>query len=342
MKKFILMCTLVSTLLAIGVLPSSVISSPERSGYDVVAAVNGFRANLGLHTLQINGTLMAVAQAHSDYQAGIGSVTHIGPGGSRPKDRAAAAGYGGGASFFMSEIIYGGTGASVQTALNWWRNSPPHYEAMVSNVYTEAGAGVASAGGRNYYTMLLAHPTGGSFTPSSDDETGEVESLPAVMPVVVASPMANGSIVHVVQIGQTLWTIAAVYEVDLNDLLAINNLPPSAIIHPGDEILVKPGSSTTVSSTPSPSHTITHTVSVTPPHRGTAVGEVATPLPTNKVTRITIPLTTPRSSEAEPTGSSITSSTLVIIIASFVLIAGVIIVGFIKGGEGEQSDENSI
>lgn len=341
MRRSILLCAFLFVFLTLNVRPSSAIS-PERSGYDVVAAVNGFRANLGLHTLQINGTLMAVAQAQSDYQAGIGSVTHTGPGGSRPKDRAAAAGYGGGASFYMSEIIYGGTGATVQTALNWWRNSPPHYEAMVSNVYTEAGAGVASAGGWNYFTMLLAHPTTGSFTPSSDDDYGEVESLPAIMPVVVASPMADGSIVHIVQIGQTLWTIAAVYDVDLNELLALNNLPPSAIIHPDDEILVKPGISEIPSDTPSPLNTIVTTLTIVPSLEGTAVSELSTAPPPNEVIRITLPTAKPQTSRPVTTNGDIPVSTLLIIIASFLLIAGVIAVGFIKGGEDKQSDENSI
>ncbi len=76
--------------------------------YSLIDAVNNLRAANGLPAYQINGTLMAIAQGHSDYQAAIGEVTHTGAGGTRPRDRAAAAGYGGGGTFFISENIAGG------------------------------------------------------------------------------------------------------------------------------------------------------------------------------------------------------------------------------------------
>jgi uncharacterized protein YkwD len=78
------------------------------SAYDVIAAVNDFRAAYGLPALKTNSTLMSIAQAHSDYQASISTVTHNGSGGSSPKDRAYAAGFGGGATIFFSENIAGG------------------------------------------------------------------------------------------------------------------------------------------------------------------------------------------------------------------------------------------
>ncbi len=67
------------------------------SAYDVINAVNQIRESNGLPPYQINGSLMAAAQAHSDYQALIREVTHTGQGGSNAKSRAVAAGYGGGA-----------------------------------------------------------------------------------------------------------------------------------------------------------------------------------------------------------------------------------------------------
>src|SRR5512143_1752709 len=58
--------------------------------YSLIDAVNNLRAGSGLAPYQANSILMSVAQAHSDYQAAIGQVTHTGSGGTRPRDRATA------------------------------------------------------------------------------------------------------------------------------------------------------------------------------------------------------------------------------------------------------------
>jgi len=41
----------------------------------------------------VNSTLMGVAQAQAEFMASSGTVSHTGPGGSRPYQRALAAGY---------------------------------------------------------------------------------------------------------------------------------------------------------------------------------------------------------------------------------------------------------
>src|SRR4030042_6620801 len=83
-------------------------SAQAGDAYSLIDAVNNLRAANGLPAYQVNSILMAVAQGHSDYQAAIGQVTHTGAGGTRPRDRAAAAGYGGGGTVFFSEKIGGG------------------------------------------------------------------------------------------------------------------------------------------------------------------------------------------------------------------------------------------
>jgi uncharacterized protein YkwD len=84
--------------------------------YSMIDAVNNLRASNGLPPYEIDSILMSIAQGHSDYQAAIGEVTHTGAGGTRPRDRAAAAGYGGGGTFFISENIAGGNDLSVDGA----------------------------------------------------------------------------------------------------------------------------------------------------------------------------------------------------------------------------------
>jgi LysM repeat protein len=62
-------------------------------------------------------------------------------------------------------------------------------------------------------------------------------------PVKVSTPGPDGSVVHTVQPGQTLWTIAAIYKIQLPELLQLNGLGDNAFIHPGDKLVIKPAKS---------------------------------------------------------------------------------------------------
>jgi LysM repeat protein len=62
----------------------------------------------------------------------------------------------------------------------------------------------------------------------------------AVQPLQTAAPNADGSVVHEVQYGETLWAIAIAYQVTLDELLALNGLSKEAVILPGDQLLVRP------------------------------------------------------------------------------------------------------
>ena len=88
-----------------------------------------------------------------------------------------------------------------------------------------------------------------------------------------------------VQPGQTAWTIAAYYEVDLAELLGLNNLTENAILHPGDILLVHPSESPTSMPLPTPTEAALETPTMT-----TSVSS-ATPIPTVSST----PETSPRS-----------------------------------------------
>ncbi len=44
---------------------------------------------------------------------------------------------------------------------------------------------------------------------------------------------------HVVQSGQTLWTIAAAYKVTLPEILQLNNMTDTTTIYPDNKVLVK-------------------------------------------------------------------------------------------------------
>jgi len=220
--------------------------SKVHSPGEIMALINAYRAENGLPAYQQNSILMQTAQGQADYQASIESVTHEGPGGTRPRDRAYAAGYGGGEIVFISEIIYGATSAGPGTAVSWWKTSQIHNDTMLASTYQEIGAGVATANNRNFYVAVTGYVAGGSYVPPStsddiDDADTSEAAVPAVVviPVLVATPQENGSIIHIIRSGQTLWTVAAVYQVSLEEILSSNNLPENAVIYPGDEIIIQ-------------------------------------------------------------------------------------------------------
>ena len=63
---------------------------------------------------------------------------------------------------------------------------------------------------------------------------------PIAPPVDTATPMPDGSVIHVVQEGQALWNVAAIYGIELEELLKLNKLSTNSVIYTGDELVVKP------------------------------------------------------------------------------------------------------
>jgi uncharacterized protein YkwD len=221
------------------------------NAYDVIAAVNQIRSANGLPAFQVNGALMAAAQGQSNYMASSGSITHTGPGGSDVHSRAVAAGYGAGAAISAIENIYGGLNASPQNAVSWWQSDGLHLATILSTRHTDVGAGVATNNGVVYYTLDVG-VISGSAPPSSGGTGGTTgagttpaaSAAPAATalaynPVVKAKAGPDGSIVHTVQAGQTLWTIAATYNVSLADLYRLNGFTDQTLIRPGQKIIVR-------------------------------------------------------------------------------------------------------
>jgi LysM repeat protein len=237
--------------------------------YQVIALVNQVRASYGLPDLQAHSALMAAAQGHSDYQASIGTATHSGKGGSSPLQRAMAAGYGGGAKVYVSENIYSGNNASPSQAVNWWTGDGIHLQTMINPNATDAGAGVAQNGDTVFYTLLVGYvagaPGSGPVSPSASGGTKAPTAMPFI-PIVTSTPNPDGSIVHVVQPGQALWNIAAIYKVPLADLLVQNGLTENSFIYPGDKILIRKAEVTpTVEETNLPTPTLTRTATPNAP-----------------------------------------------------------------------------
>ncbi len=212
---------------------------------EILRLVNAARAELGVAPLHRNATLDAAAQAFTEWRTQANLITHTGADGSTPQSRARAAGY---TRTYVGENIVEGGLMTPEAAVRWWRGSSVHYRNMISTNYQDVGIGYTiTADGYKRYTLLLGG--GGTISPPAASGNGSTapepepeEAVAYIAPVEIATPRPeDGAVIHIVQEGQALWTIATVYGVDLNELLEINGLYEGAYIHPGNEIIIDPG-----------------------------------------------------------------------------------------------------
>ena len=82
-------------------------------------------------------------------------------------------------------------------------------------------------------------------TPAAPAPPPQPTPIPIAAPVTTQPAREDGSIVHVVQPGDTLWAIGVAYDVHPYKIIALNNLDdPSRMvvgfIHPGQELLIRP------------------------------------------------------------------------------------------------------
>ncbi len=261
MKKphiFLLLAIFISFLF-----PLRQVQSAAPSPYDLIAMVNDLRLNNNLPAMETDGALMAAAQMQSDYLADeygtnfpSWDMGHIGAGGSYAIDRAAAAGYYVGPGWNVVENWAGGNNTTPLSEIvySFW-NDEAHMGNMLHQDVVHVGAGVTEGDGFVYYIIDFAvqYGSGGSSSGGVASTIPTTAVTPKVAPVTVAAPNEDGSIIHKVEIGQALWSIAAAYEVTVDQLLALNNLSVNALIYEGRTLLVQPAY------TPTPSPTATQT-----------------------------------------------------------------------------------
>jgi uncharacterized protein YkwD len=117
-----------------------------------LAAVNAFRTNRGRGAVILDARLTKAAALQSETQARRDSIGHDGPGGSKPKDRAALAGY---RARIASENVASGQ-KSFGDVMQSWEGSAGHRENLLRPEVTAIGiAMVKSSSGRPYWTLVL-------------------------------------------------------------------------------------------------------------------------------------------------------------------------------------------
>ena len=249
---------------------------------DLMARVNTLRASLGLAAYTWNGALSAAAANQARWMADNNQVSHVQFDGSRPRDRASAAGY---TSQWVSENIYMGGMASIDSAWNFWLNSAVHYAGLTNSNYNDIGIASATGAGGQSFVLVFGNSTGAweTYKAASSASSGDAASVAAAPPLPIVGVDNSGNIMYEIQEGDDLGTIALLFGYTWDDIpamLELNQMTQDDIrlLKTGSVLLV-PSANSTYTPTPEPTRdpaipteTATATVTAT---------ETATPIPTD-------------------------------------------------------------
>jgi LysM repeat protein len=244
-------------LLATVISPVAAHNSGAPSPYDLLSAVNGLRASNGMPAYQADGALMSSAQAHSEYQASLGTWTHQGAGGTYEWDRAAAAGYGGSGAVHCDEAVaIANTSKGVDYIVyTLWADYDHRVLVLLNPNYVDAGAGVVEKDGMIYYTLDACYQgSGAANNPAPAVSSPNQQATPTqpqdIEAVTTATTQPDGSIIHEVQPGQSLWAIAIAYGIKIADIVGWNKLSPNnPVVYIGQKLVVHGTSTVTLTPT---------------------------------------------------------------------------------------------
>jgi LysM repeat protein len=216
--------------------------------------MNTLRTSFGLPALIEDPIINAVAQSTAEIMAANQMSSHIG----NVRGRLAAAGYGGGAEVWATENFAVGNMSIDEIMVVW--SDPDHMRPAENPAYCHVGAGVAkSSNGMHYYVLQAAYTSAkacGEYKPpaGATSQPGATPVSPVsqwVVPVKIATPDADGKIYHVVEAGQSFWSIAVAYRLTIRDLEIWNNISREAGLKIGQRLFI-PSGSTEGYATPTP------------------------------------------------------------------------------------------
>ncbi|MDD5466241.1 MAG: CAP domain-containing protein [Anaerolineales bacterium] len=262
-------------------LPGSPASAQNFGAYDLIAAVNALRASQGLAPYTVDAELMAYAQEHSEYQASTDTSTHQHSDGQNSLSRG-----------YLENVAGGDIGyLTVDAIVNQIWADPVHMKTMVGYASGYVGAGVAASSTTVYVTLNVLPGDGAAPAAASASGADAQATLPLQQPLVTATPLVDGSIVHVVGYGEALWSIAIAYGVRIDDIRNLNGLPPgSTNIYSGQRLIIRPAGQVTATFTPqAPTSTSTQAPTATRPPSPTATRKptlTPTPTPAPPLTRL--------------------------------------------------------
>lgn len=228
-------------LLCVAVFPSR---GQSVGAYDLISLINGMRSGNGLGALSVDSALMACAQSTAETMAASNMTWHIG----NVSGRASSFGYNNyNACFATENFTMGSANMTISQVAASWADAT-HMIPATSSSYCHIGAGVATASnGMVYYVVQAAYPAGvagcgyakaSGNAPSGTSGGGASSVASYILPVVTSTPSENGSVIHTVQEGQTLWAISQAYHVSIEDIQSWNNLYNSTALSPGQNLYI--------------------------------------------------------------------------------------------------------
>jgi LysM repeat protein len=246
---------------------------------EVIEAVNALRIANGLLPLNPHPVLMQVAQWEANAIAG-GAPGHTRPNGLTLGQWLVSLGYplSGDLSLdgYRSENWI--SASTAQEAVQAWLGDDVHTNTMLSPYRSDIGVAVAVSD-QIYIVLETALQT-----VNGEMQTSAYEILTAVagggfsgannlvpqyiIPVKRSTARPDGNVIHKVQYGQSLWSIAITYNTTIDQIRAWNNLGESTEIYEGQILLVQRGA------TQPPPPTNTPLASPTPFYESTPTGSV--------------------------------------------------------------------
>ena len=314
-----------------------------RSPGDLIQAVNNLRLENGLPALTSHPVLMQIAQWEAEAIAG-GAPGHTRPAGFTLGQWMISLGYplGGNIALdgYRSENWVGGTEMTAEEAVEIWLGDAPHTNTMLSSHRSDIGAGVAlgedysghpvyyyvietalqtSNGQQQYEALILltALPQTQAAAYGNATQAAAALLVPQYMiPVSIATARPDGDVIHEVNYGQSLWSIAIAYGVRIEEIKRLNNLTENEVWS-NQKLLVQKAATQPVS---------TLTASASP---ATPVNS-SPPSPTRSLTP------TPKKEGVEVQSGSNSLTTLAIFIVLVLLIPGSLIWLFLKESRPSQ------
>ena len=296
-------------LLALSLLPSGrVFAGPfdqadTPTAAQVIKAVNKLRIDQGLSPLNVHPVLMQVAQIEADGIAN-GMPGHWRPDGLTLGQWLISLGYP--LAGDLSQDGYRSenwlAARSADEAIQAWKGDGEHSNTMLSPDRSDIGVGIF-VGDQVFIVLITALQTSSGKMQSAADplltqvassKSGAAEgSLMSqyMKPVALSTARPDGDVIHKIQYGQSLWSIAIAYHTTIDQIRAWNNLGQDTTVYEGQVLLVQK------SATQPPAATLTPRASSTPLstaiERRATSSSTATALPASMSTGENIPSQSP-------------------------------------------------
>ena len=228
---------------------------------DIINAVNNLRLQRGLDPLIVHDVLMEVAANQaSALAASEGTIGHQRPCGMTLGQELLLKGFPlwGDLSMDGYRSENWGIAMTAEDAISMWLGDDLHTNTMLSPNRSHIGAAVAvsnqiyivletaySTPSGKYqgtaYGILTGIPITQAACMGWQTQSAEMGPLAQYsIPVALSTARPDGDVVHEVQYGQTLWSIAIQYKSTIEQIKRLNNLSDDTVV-PGWKLLIQKG-----------------------------------------------------------------------------------------------------